>query len=212
LTLGWEKQSGDNDRKEPEDNEIIPFERIADHGSGDLDWLRRGMVDRHIWSPDCQHGGLGVEMRQQAIVPVVGCSPADGTVAASSRCGFSAHAAPTSKLHVSDHSRKRGRWRGSSRTLGLAALVPLARMTYLPPRQPYILDHLTMDDLNKETRMSVARLTLPTERDSMSAIEPNSMSAIEPSRRCAERALFGICLAKSAGIRFARQLKLPALQ
>jgi hypothetical protein len=70
-------------------------------------------------------------------------------------------------------------------------------MTYLPPRQPYILDHLTMDDLNKETRMSVARLTLPTERDSMSAIEPNSMSAIEPSRRCAERALFGICLAKN---------------
>jgi hypothetical protein len=31
----------------------------------------------------------------------------------------------------------------------LAALVPLARMTYLPPREPYILDHLTMDDLNK---------------------------------------------------------------
>jgi ABC-type amino acid transport substrate-binding protein len=31
----------------------------------------------------------------------------------------------------------------------LAALAPLAHMTYLPPRQPYILDHLTMRDLNK---------------------------------------------------------------
>jgi ABC-type amino acid transport substrate-binding protein len=30
-----------------------------------------------------------------------------------------------------------------------AALAPLAHMTYLPPRQPYILDHLTMNDLNK---------------------------------------------------------------
>lgn len=31
----------------------------------------------------------------------------------------------------------------------LAALAPLAHMTYLPPRQPYILDHLTVHDLNK---------------------------------------------------------------
>jgi ABC-type amino acid transport substrate-binding protein len=30
-----------------------------------------------------------------------------------------------------------------------AALAPAARMTYLPPRQPYILDHLTMSDLTK---------------------------------------------------------------
>jgi ABC-type amino acid transport substrate-binding protein len=30
-----------------------------------------------------------------------------------------------------------------------AALAPLAHMTYLPPRQPYILDHLTMNDLNR---------------------------------------------------------------
>ena len=29
----------------------------------------------------------------------------------------------------------------------LAALAPAAQMTYLPPRQPYILDHLTMSDL-----------------------------------------------------------------
>jgi len=29
----------------------------------------------------------------------------------------------------------------------LAALAPLAHVTYLPPRQPYILDHLTMSDL-----------------------------------------------------------------
>ena len=29
----------------------------------------------------------------------------------------------------------------------LAALAPAAQMTYLPPRQPYILDHLTMTDL-----------------------------------------------------------------
>jgi len=25
----------------------------------------------------------------------------------------------------------------------------LAHMTYLPPRQPYILDHLTMNNLNR---------------------------------------------------------------
>jgi len=31
----------------------------------------------------------------------------------------------------------------------LAALAPLAHMTYLPPRQPYILDQLTMSDLNR---------------------------------------------------------------
>ena len=31
----------------------------------------------------------------------------------------------------------------------LAALAPPAHMTYLPPRQPYILDHLTMSDLNR---------------------------------------------------------------
>jgi ABC-type amino acid transport substrate-binding protein len=30
-----------------------------------------------------------------------------------------------------------------------AALAPLAHMTYLPPQQPYILDHLTINDLNK---------------------------------------------------------------
>jgi hypothetical protein len=30
-----------------------------------------------------------------------------------------------------------------------AALAPLAHMTYLPPRQPYILDHLTVNDLNR---------------------------------------------------------------
>jgi hypothetical protein len=29
----------------------------------------------------------------------------------------------------------------------LAALASAAQMTYLPPRQPYILDHLTMSDL-----------------------------------------------------------------
>ena len=29
----------------------------------------------------------------------------------------------------------------------LAALAPAAQMTYLPPRQHYILDHLTMTDL-----------------------------------------------------------------
>ena len=29
----------------------------------------------------------------------------------------------------------------------LAALAPAAQMTYLPPRQPYILDHLTMTDI-----------------------------------------------------------------
>ena len=29
----------------------------------------------------------------------------------------------------------------------LVALAPAAQMTYLPPRQPYILDHLTMSDL-----------------------------------------------------------------
>ena len=31
----------------------------------------------------------------------------------------------------------------------LAALATAAQMTYLPPRQPYILDHLTMSDLTK---------------------------------------------------------------
>ena len=31
----------------------------------------------------------------------------------------------------------------------VAALAPPARMTFLPPRQPYILDHLTMSDLAK---------------------------------------------------------------
>jgi ABC-type amino acid transport substrate-binding protein len=30
-----------------------------------------------------------------------------------------------------------------------AALAALAHMTYLPPRQPYILDHLTVNDLNR---------------------------------------------------------------
>jgi hypothetical protein len=30
-----------------------------------------------------------------------------------------------------------------------AALASLAHMTYLPPRQPYILDHLTISDLNR---------------------------------------------------------------
>jgi ABC-type amino acid transport substrate-binding protein len=30
-----------------------------------------------------------------------------------------------------------------------AALAPRAHMTYLPPRQPYILDHLTVNDLNR---------------------------------------------------------------
>jgi len=31
----------------------------------------------------------------------------------------------------------------------IAALAPLAHMTYLPPRQPYILEHLTMNDLTR---------------------------------------------------------------
>jgi hypothetical protein len=48
LTVGGEKQSGDNDREEPEDNEVIPFERISDDGSGNLDRLRRGMIAMHI--------------------------------------------------------------------------------------------------------------------------------------------------------------------
>ena len=30
-----------------------------------------------------------------------------------------------------------------------AALAPPAHMTYLPPREPYILDHLTMSDLTR---------------------------------------------------------------
>ena len=30
-----------------------------------------------------------------------------------------------------------------------AVLASFAHMTYLPPRQPYILDHLTISDLNR---------------------------------------------------------------
>ena len=43
-----EKEAGDDDRHESEDDEIIPFKRISDHGCGNLDRLRRGMIDRHV--------------------------------------------------------------------------------------------------------------------------------------------------------------------
>jgi hypothetical protein len=43
--------SGDDDRQESEDDEIMPFKRISDHGCGDLDRPRCGMIDGHMRSP-----------------------------------------------------------------------------------------------------------------------------------------------------------------
>jgi hypothetical protein len=67
LTLGWKKQSGDNDRQEAEDYEIIPFKRISDHGCGDLDRLRCGTIGRHFGSPRSDGTPIValVETRQQ---------------------------------------------------------------------------------------------------------------------------------------------------
>ena len=39
----------------------------------------------------------------------------------------------------------------------LAALARAAQMTYLPPRLPYILDHLTMTDITNSELEQIAR-------------------------------------------------------
>lgn len=43
--------SGDDDRQESEDDGIMPFKRMSDHGSGDLDRLWCGMIDGYMRSP-----------------------------------------------------------------------------------------------------------------------------------------------------------------
>lgn len=43
LTTGRKKQSGDDDRQKAKADEIIPFERIANDGRGDLQRLRRAL-------------------------------------------------------------------------------------------------------------------------------------------------------------------------